>query len=459
VSQYSALLGKFVRHSSGALAPLFALSAFALVGAVGLAVDAARSYGGKSHLQAAVDSAVLATARRLAENPSTDVNEVFTSFLTSARPDWHDMTIGRVSVVADGSKVTAEVEASVPTLFMGVVGQDQVDIATRAIAGFGVGEMELVMALDTTGSMEGAKIDALKSAARDLVDTLKRASKRPDLIKFGLVPFAEYVNVGDVNRNASWIDVPADYTENKEYCGDTYPNATSSNCRMETGTCSNDGVSYSCSYEVCDWDLGTPVYQCSIYTNSHAWNGCVGSRNYPLNVKDEGYGQRIPGLLNVSCPAAPIMQLTNDHSAVLSAIDGMSASGATYIPAGLAWAWRVLSPKEPFSQSNSGANPKVKRYVVLMTDGENTRSPTYPEHNGADIAHSNQLTREVCANIKADNISIYAIAFQVTDPTIKSILEGCASSAAQFYDAGDNVKLMSAFEDIGVQISALRLQQ
>lgn len=459
MSKLSVWFSRFGRETSGALAPLFALSAFALIGAVGLAIDTARSYGSKSHLQAAVDSAVLATARRLAENPSIDANQAFSLFLNSARPDWHDMVIGSSSVVVDGSTVTAEVSATMPTLFMGVIGTDQVEIATRAVAGFGVGEIELVLALDTTGSMEGAKIAALKTAARDLVDTLKRASRQPDKIKFGLVPFAEYVNVGEVNRFASWIDVPPDTSETREYCGDTYPNATASNCRMETGTCSNDGVSYSCSYQVCDWDLGTPVNQCSTYTDTRTWNGCVGSRNYPLNVKDEGYGSRVPGLQNVSCPAAPIMQLTNDHSAVLSAIDGMSASGSTYIPAGLAWAWRVLSPKEPFSQSNSGANPKLKRYVVLMTDGENTRSPTYPEHHGSDITVSNQLTSETCANIKADNIAIYTIAFQVTDPTIKGILEGCASSKSQFYDASDSAKLMSAFEDIGVQISALRLRQ
>lgn len=459
MSKYSPLIGKFIRQTSGALAPLFALSAFALVGTVGLAIDAARSYGSKSHLQAAVDSAVLATARRFSDDPSIDISSVFTTFLNSARPDGHDLAIGRVTVVADGSKVTAEVEAVMPTLFMGVIGTEHVNIATRAVAGFGLGEIELVLALDNTASMEGAKIESLKIAARDLIDTLKRSAKRPDLLSVGIVPFAEYVNVGDANRNASWIDVPSDYSETRQSCGDSYPNATSSNCRMQTGTCSNDGVPYSCSYQVCDWDLGTPVYQCSDYTDNHTWNGCVGSRNYPLNVRDRDYGTRVPGLPDVACPSTAVMPLTNDHSAVLSAIDAMTAAGDTYIPAGLTWAWRVLSPTAPFAESNSNGNSQIKRYLVLMTDGANTRSPTYPAHDGSDGALSNQMTSEVCTNIKADNIAIYTIAFQVTDPAIKNILQACASSAAQFYDAEDGEKLLSAFGDIGVQISALRLQQ
>ena len=53
-----------------------------------------------------------------------------------------------------------------------------------------------------------------------------------------------------------------------------------------------------------------------------------------------------------------------------------------------------------------------------MTDGANTRSPTYPGHDGGDAALANALTSETCTNMKAKpNVTIYTIAFEVTDPT------------------------------------------
>ena len=73
--------------------------------------------------------------------------------------------------------------------------------------------------------------------------------------------------------------------------------------------------------------------------------------------------------------------------------------------------------------------------LILMTDGENTRAPDYPTHNSTIAALANQLTKEICVNIKNDEIVVYTIAFEVTDPEIKDILEGCATSPSYFFDA------------------------
>ena len=47
---------------------------------------------------------------------------------------------------------------------------------------------------------------ALKEAAHNLLDTLKKAEKTPGDIKVSIVPFAVDVNVGTGNVDASWID-------------------------------------------------------------------------------------------------------------------------------------------------------------------------------------------------------------------------------------------------------------
>ena len=51
-----------------------------------------------------------------------------------------------------------------------------------------------------------------------------------------------------------------------------------------------------------------------------------------------------------------------------------------------------------------------------MTDGTNTKSPTYPTHDGTDGAATNTLTAEACTAIKASGVTIYTVIFGVDDP-------------------------------------------
>lgn len=450
---------KFTRlrgDERGSVAVIFALTVVVAFGAVGIAIDGARGYAAKSHLQNSVDAALLATAGAVSSDPSIDAQEYFTTFLNTSKPGDPSFTFSSVAVAVGESKVEATVDGGMPTRLMSVLGIDRMEIGARGAAEFGLGELELVLSLDTTGSMSGGKIDALKSAAIRLVDDLERYARSPETLRVGLVPFAEYVNVGLSNRSADWISVPREYSTTTNSCGDTYPNATYS-CRNVNGTCSNDGVSYSCTYQQCDaLSYGAPVFQCSNYTTEYRWNGCVGSRAYPLNLKDGDYSTRVPGLLGVSCPAA-LTPLTTSMSDIRSGINVLNPSGNTYIPAGVVWGWRLLSPKAPFDQSKSGGSAKVGRFLVLMTDGANTLSPSGESHTGGDVSLANRYTEEACTNVKADGISIFTVAFDVVDRPIKDILKRCASSEGNFFDASDSNQLAEAFQAIGKQLVNIRL--
>ena len=61
--------------------------------------------------------------------------------------------------------------------------------------------------------------------------------------------------------------------------------------------------------------------------------------------------------------------------------DVLVAQGETYLPSGLIWGWRVLSPTAPFTKVEASANqpastissyhnPRWRKIMVLMTDGE-----------------------------------------------------------------------------------------
>lgn len=304
------------------------------------------------------------------------------------------------------------VDGVMKTLVMRILGIDQVNVSAQTrVARTVINRAEIAMVLDTTGSMAGSKLSTLQDAAKELIDDSLKANEdsAQPLVKIGIVPFAQYVNVGVSRRSASWISVPA--------------------------------------------DSGTQTFY-----------GCVGSRNYPDNVQDQNYDTNpVPGLMNITCPSE-ITNLTTDKDTLESAVDALHASGYTYIGAGLTWGWRMVSPDAPLTKGIAYEDMdkkklKTKKFVILMTDGENTRAPSYPKHNSSDNTLANDLTQEICTNIKAINIQIFTVAFTVTDPTTLDMLQTCATSKNYAFNAQDSGALVAAFQSISNQISQLRLAQ
>lgn len=454
---------RFVRCERGTIAIIFSLTVFVVMLSLGLAIDFGRAHATRTQMQSAIDAAVLAAARKHMLNDG-DVGASVTDFFNLNKPADHDVRI----ISVEGSRPSqgafrGAARAELRTTFMNLAGFDKMTIEVGAEAVQGNGNIELALVLDTTGSMAGAKLTSLKDSAGNLVNTLFDTATSPDRIKVGLVPFAQYVNVGMANRNSPWMEVPADYTTTTNSCWMDYPVISQSNCRMQNYTYLNDGVPVTYQSEVCDYEYGSPVERCETYTNNYTWNGCAGSRNYPLNTRDADYGTRIPGILNAYCPA-PILPLANNRDNIRSAIDSMSASGETYIPAGLVWGWRVLSNREPYAESANDPNTAsgdVRKFLVLMTDGKNTKSPVYSDgtHNDTSEAVANQLTLELCNNIKADNIEIFTIAFDIADNQIKQLLQDCASAGGRYYDVANSGALADAFADIGTGMVVSHLRK
>ena len=142
----------------------------------------------------------------------------------------------------------------------------------------------------------------------------------------------------------------------------------------------------------------------------------------------------------------------------------------TYIPAGLIWGQNVLSQSEPLNQGKA-YDPKNKlprKVAVLMTDGENTLRfrnsdgrHIQPSSNATtakgEIKKTNEVTKAICDDMKANKIEIYTVAFMVTDPDAKQLLENCATDASHYYDASDPAKLLAAFSGIAQSLAQVRL--
>jgi hypothetical protein len=178
-----------------------------------------------------------------------------------------------------------------------------------------------------------------------------------------------YVNVGMANRNAPWMDVPADSTTTKQVLQNWTNSRNPHNCRTKTVSFISDGIHRTRIRKVCDYDKET-VYESRPVTTSEVWRGCAGSREYPWNVRDGNVSYSIPGVTNASCPNE-ITPLTSNKARLASEIARLNTSGNTYLPAGLIWGWRTLSAELPYAEGVTdavAAQNNISKHLILMTD-------------------------------------------------------------------------------------------
>ncbi len=462
--------GTLLRSRDGNVAMMFAICIVPLLIGAGIAIDFMRAGGVRTELAESADSGLLAAARAKLLDPALTnaaATAIARKYFDSNRRISPDLEVQTFTFNYDSATRTYSlvVTGRIKTAVLGVTGRDWLPINIRSEAKVAPPRiLETVLVLDNTQSMAGSKINALKDAARDLVNELMNGSGTN--VKVGLVPFSQYVNVGLSRRNEPWIDVPPDTSNTTYNCWNDYPNRTYSNCTTTTRTCSgsDDGVpySYTCSDTHCDVDDGEPVEHCGNHTDTDIWYGCVGSRNAPHDVRDIAWsGQRAPGLLDVGCPNE-ITPLTPNRGDVLNAIDAMSVQGNTYIPAGLFWGQALISADAPFTEAKSYAEVAAEsgiKAIILMTDGMNTLSASYPAHNNYDTAAANAKTLEICDELKSNDVQVYTVSFQVTDSTIQTLLDNCATDPANSYDADDATELSNAFLEIGRSLTELALSK
>jgi Flp pilus assembly protein TadG len=453
------LMKRFLANSKGNTSIMVAVALVPMLAVAGAAVDMVQTNRAKSVLQGAADAAVLAGAssKILDEVALTKIVEDFVDANGASHVlDNVDAIIPKLDKVKRTFSV--KITGKRKTSLMYLAGISEMELNAYAEVKLGGDGLEVALVLDNTGSMlDAGRLPALKVAAKQLVNDLLETAKTGAYVRVGIVPFADYVNVGLSRRSQPWLDVDNDATVTTNGCWDTYPNATKSNCKQVPAFA--DGVALGYTYEQCDWNYGTPVKVCGPQTSTTTWYGCVGSRNDPLDASIGTPATRYRGLSNVGC-TSEIQVLTNSKAKLDAKIDSLVATGNTYIPPGLLWGWNMLDSNQPLTEAKTASAMDAmggSKALVLMTDGANTLSADPPYHWGNDVAKANAKTAALCANIKADKITVYTVAFMVTDPTAKNLLSDCASDPSKVFTADSATQLAKAFAEIGNSLTAMRL--
>jgi len=204
------------RDRRGNFAVILALSALPVFGAAGLAVDYTNMSRTRSELQNALDAAVLAVAQRGDKISDAEARSIAASFLTgNLSSAYKNMAVER-----NGTSVKLSAEATMPLSFGGLIGRKEATVGASSTADMAFAYYEIALVLDTTGSMRGGKLQAMKEAVNGLIDDLSSRVTDKERLKFALVPFASFVNVGpqfgpEFDRNgrivpgtgADWLDL------------------------------------------------------------------------------------------------------------------------------------------------------------------------------------------------------------------------------------------------------------
>lgn len=220
-------LARLRADQSGNVVAIVAAALLPLTVMIGGGIDMSRVYMVKTRLQQACDAGVLAGRKAVGEGTfDADAQARAENFFQSNFPDGYQSTANTdfdTSSTNGGTTVTGVATTEVPTLIMDAFGKDKFDLQVTCDAKLEVSNSDIMMVLDTTGSMvcpedsdteecedyiddygivEGengttSRMVALKAAMIDFNEILAdAASGTTARIRYGFVPFSSSVNVG-----------------------------------------------------------------------------------------------------------------------------------------------------------------------------------------------------------------------------------------------------------------------
>ncbi len=489
----AACVGKLARDQRGNTLALIAAAVIPVMAAIGGGVDISRAYLAQARLQQAVDSAALAGRRSRIGTGMTEATEAANKFLSFNFPQssygaspshWTSSITG-----PDTSSVRVQAATKIPTTIMKLFGIQTVDIGAVSIARQNWINTDIVLVLDTTGSMRDtprndkqSKIQSLRDAVMSLYDELTQAqndlTSRGLRLRYAVVPYSSAVNVGRVLTAAE--------PTGKHYVRRTAP--------YYSYGCISYRANGNCrTYGNAEFDIDVT----SRLTSTSTWDGCIEERQtvstitsssgytIPTGAKDLNinlvpttdlttqWPAYLPALVEgksqVACPTEAKRLATWTRADLKSYVDKLNPDGGTYHDIGMIWGARFISTGGVFANPDEFNGAPVNRHIIFMTDGLlDTGGTLYSSYGvesyqkrvsggGSDLnGRHKQRFLMACNAAKSLNVSIWTIAFATgADGTLTT----CASASDMAVTASNQDQLNSRFQEIGRSIGKLRIAQ
>lgn len=412
----------------GATAIIFAIVLIPVIGMVGGAIDFSRAHIVKTRLQGAIDAAVLAAASSGELADAERIAYAETVFQSNYPADELGVAGTPTITIDPDGKIVGTAGASLSTSILSVLGFDTLDVSADAEAfGGKLNQGEIVLVLDYSGSMNAnGKYVSMRDAATGLINELSQNGANTG-VKFGLVPFSAHV----------YGSMESDYVVNET------PGGTWTNCTMDRRW----------SFNIQD---STPLPA----VDGSKWGMQCAA---PVGGGEEDEEDEEGGAPGSCDPYAVcsnyvsrnlVMQpLTTDYAALTTQLASMTPYANTHISLGLSMGWHMISPNAPWTEGSPYGTGNMLKAIVLLTDGAQT-TPAWGPADSNSVTNAETNLEDMCDAIKAQDVKIVTVAFDLSDTTTKTRLQNCATSPTHFFhDVSTGADLIAAFDKIAGQLA------
>jgi Flp pilus assembly protein TadG/uncharacterized protein YegL len=383
-----------LRNRSGNFAILTAVALPMLLATGGVAIDLANETLAHNELQAATDAAALATASALvAATVTISTAQSLAAGFVAGQMSNYASTADTATIKA-GTKATVSQSgsASNPTYTVAVTSSYS-------------------LALNGMTQLLGLTAETISTTS----STTSQASSTPAMSMYLVL---------DRSGSMSWITdvVQSTNTKCQNYTEDnwsSYPNLkTSKPCYTNKIAALKQAVATLADQ--------LDAAEAKDTTNTVIRTGAISFTDSAQTPSDLAWGTTAVRSYVAALPAYP--------------------TGGTDMTTPMSTAYSALTASKEATTQASKGNSSFQKYIVLMTDGENTG-------NGSTWNQSlDTATLATCTSARNAGITIYTVAF-MAPANGKTMLQSCAGSSSNYYAADDMDDLVAAFKNIGEKAS------
>ncbi|MEM6480792.1 MAG: VWA domain-containing protein [Pseudomonadota bacterium] len=369
-------LSAFWKEEEGAATILTLFIFMFMLVMAGLGVDTMRHEMERAHLQATLDSAVLAGAGTPTQKTKNEVREIVQDYFEKSGMSQYlnEISDDDIESTINSTRIAASANMEIDTYLMKLSGVQTLSASAAATAEITIPKIEVSLVLDVSGSMKGAKIDEVQEGAKDFVTAIIGGAD-PGNSFISLIPFNANVTPSAGLYNALTV---------------SEGHQRSTCLRFDQADFNTVKLNPNNSFDQ------------QIFTSSH---GNTFNNHNAGSLTSGGSAE-----FNRSC-------FTNDYVEILpysmsvgdlhKAIEALQAAGYTSQNIGMKWATALLDPafssvvtelQKPVPSVDadgnavmvSEVNPALKnipasyadqetqKIIVLMSDGDNTRTHLFP---------------------------------------------------------------------------------